>query len=169
MKPTPLMLLALFALRGCDHPLIRPRAPAPPPAHVSDDALQACASLHPDEIRGITHASVLAARPSDSGSGLCHFTLDDGQWFDLILIRWPDVKMYTSAQCGEWQNGPTWGMVRHPFCSALAGPHEAWLQSAAHGGMAMDRMQSLLDVVMERLAREAGTKAFRLDKRLPPT
>lgn len=169
MKPTPLMLLVLFALQGCDQPSIRPPAPPAPPPHVSADALQACAALHPDEIRRITGANVLSSTPSDSGSGLCHFTLDNGQWFDLILIPWPDDGMYLSAVCDERQNGLTWGMVHHPYCASLAGPHKAWLQSAAYGGMAMDKMQSLLDGVMERLAREAGTTVLRLDKRPPPT
>lgn len=166
-RARPACLLAL-ALHGCATPLIEPPA-APVVQRVSADAVQSCAALHPDEVRRITGANVVSATPSDTGGGACHFRLDDGQWFDLILIRWPDVRMYTSATCDERQNGPHRDMVHHPFCSTLAGPHEAWLQSAAWGGMAMDRMQALLDAATERLAREAGAQVLRLDKRLPPT
>ena len=168
MRGTRCLALALFALHGCALPLIKPPA-APVVQHVSADAVQSCAALHPDEVRRITGVDVASATPSDTGSGACRFRLDDGQWFDLILIPWPDVRTYTRATCDERQNGPTWGMVHHPFCSTLAGPHEAWLQSAAWGGMAMDKMQALLDVATERLAREAGAKVLHLDKRLPPT
>jgi hypothetical protein len=155
-------LLALGMLHGCAQRDAPPLSQLPT-VDVSADATLSCGALRHDDISRITGARVVASEPSSKGSGLCHFTLENGEWFNLILIRWPDVKVYTSATCDDRQNGPTWGMIHHPFCSALAGPYEARVQSSRYFGMSKDKMKPLLDEAVAYLAHAAGAKVLDLN------
>ena len=161
MKLLRLTSILLLALQGCAHPVIPPIDHSPS-MHVSADAALSCNSLRHDVVDRIVGARVVVSEPSSSGSGLCHFKLENGEWFDLILIAWPDVKIYTSATCEDRQNAPTGGMVYHPFCSALAGPYEARVQSSQYSGMPKDKMRQLLDEAVASLAHSAGAEVLNL-------
>jgi hypothetical protein len=54
-------------------------------------------------------------------------------------------------------------MIYHPFCSALAGPYEARVQSSQYFGMSKDKMKQLLDEAVTHLAKSAGAKVVNLD------
>ncbi|WP_431263258.1 hypothetical protein ACQ859_25140 [Roseateles chitinivorans] len=156
----PLVLLGLLAMQGCTQPIVRSQDRVPASPMTADSAL-ACGVLRHDDVSRIAGAKVLSSAPSSSGNGWCRFNLENGEWFSLSLMRWPDTRMYTSAVCDDYQNGPTWGAkIYHPSCSAQAGPLLANVQSSQYFGMSKDKMKLLLDAAVAQLAQSAGSKVL---------
>jgi len=106
-----------------------------------------CNALTEQEIVELTGRHLAALESISPTANWCRFTLDDGQWFSILVHPFPKSVDIPGITCADEQNDPTaYRKMHYPHCIAIIREQILQIQSTQYGGLP----KSIMEVVLQR-------------------
>lgn len=106
-----------------------------------------CNALTEQEILELSGRHLATVESISPTANWCRFTLDDGQWFSILVHPFPKSVDIPGITCSDEKNDPTaYRKMHYPHCIAIIRDQVLQIQSSQYGGLP----KSIMEVVLQR-------------------